>query len=55
MRKIKFKELAIKGTFYVIGDYGKIDQYEKTSLSYGLQILTNSYKAFDDDLTVYID
>lgn len=55
MKTIKFKDLAIKQTFYVIGDYGKIDQHEKTSLSYGLQVLTNSYKSFEDESTVYID
>lgn len=55
MKKIKFKDLAIKDTFYNIGDYGKIDQYKKTSLSYGLQILTNSYKSFEDESTVYRD
>lgn len=55
MKKIKFSVLEISDTFYIVGDYGRIDQYEKTSLSYGLQILTNVSKWFEDEVIVYRD
>lgn len=55
MKKIKFSVLEISDTFYIVGDYGRIDQYEKTSLSYGLQILTNVSVWFEDESMVYIE
>lgn len=39
----------------VSDDYCKIDQYEKISDGYGLEILTNASKWFDDDSNVYVD
>jgi len=55
MKKIKFNILEIGQTFYIIGDYAKICQYEKISDSYGVEILTNSSKWFNDEELIYID
>lgn len=55
MKAIKFRELEIGQTFYKVGDYNKIEQYEKISDSCGLEVLTNSSKWFDDYSNVYAD
>lgn len=55
MKKIKFSVLEISDTFYIVGDYGRIEQYEKISESYGVEVLTNSSKWFEDDVEIYID
>ncbi len=54
MKIEKFKNLNIGDTFYMVGDYGKIDQYEKLSDSYAEEIMTVSSVFLDDDLDVYI-
>lgn len=55
MKTVKFYTLFLGDTFYRVGDYGKIDQYEKTSDSYGIEILTNSSRWFDDEIDVYVE
>lgn len=55
MKKVKFNMLFLGDTFYSIGDYMKIEQYEKISESFGLEILTNTSKWFEEDTEVYID
>jgi hypothetical protein len=55
MKTEKFLDLYIGQTFYRLGDYGRIDQYEKTSDSYAEQIMTASSRWFDDEELIYID
>jgi len=55
MKTTKFYKLNVGDTFYVISDYARIDQYEKTSDSYAEQILTTSSKWFDEEIEVYVD
>ena len=55
MKTTKFYKLSIGDTFYITGNYARIVQYEKISDGYGLEILTNSSKWFDDEVDVYID
>lgn len=55
MKTTKFKMLFLGDTFYVIGDYAKIDQYEKVSDSFGIEVLTNSSRWFEEDVEIYID
>jgi len=55
MKTEKFKMLFLGDTFYVIGDYNRIDQYEKVSDSFGIEVLTNSSRWFEEDVEIYID
>ena len=55
MKTKKFRDIQIGEIFYKIGDYAKIDMYEKTSDSYGLEILTNSSQWFNDEDVIYVD
>jgi hypothetical protein len=51
----KFKSIEVGSTFYLVEDYGRINQYEKTSDGFGEEIMTASSNWFDDEVTVYTD
>ena len=55
MKTVKFKNIEINSTFYMINDYARIDMYEKLSDNYAEQILTASSRWFDDEIDVYVD
>jgi hypothetical protein len=55
MKNKKFKDLNIGETFYMIGEYGKINQYEKISDGYAEEIMTTSTVFLEDDVQIYID
>jgi len=55
MKTTKFKNINIGETFYVIGGYNRIDQYEKVSDSFAIEVLTNSSRWFEEDVEIYID
>jgi hypothetical protein len=55
MKTKRFKDINIGETFYIIGDYGRINQYEKISDGYAEEIMTASTVFLEDDVEIYID
>jgi hypothetical protein len=55
MKTIKFKSVNVGDTFYIVGDYGRINQYVKLSDGFTEEIMTVSTVFIEDDVEIYID